>query len=231
MDETTKAQLRDQFERYLDELPEPLPEGAADEGAGAEGMGDEGADLFTLFSELAGLKSEVKRESRQVKTALDQFRDVFGTLRTSQETLSRELDRSREEHPAQLRQELRQELRPLLLELLELRDRMAAGLAAVRRHAFSRWSGLCVPEVQLVEGMAEGQAMVLRRFDKLLAAREVHPIEACGKPIDLRIMQATEVVARDDLPSGTVTEEVRTGYTWRGEVLRTAEVVVNKRPG
>src|SRR5208283_4133810 len=34
-------------------------------------------DLYSVFVEVAGLRSEVRTESRLVKEALDQFRDVF----------------------------------------------------------------------------------------------------------------------------------------------------------
>ena len=49
--------------------------------------------FIPLFVEVAGLRSEVRTESRLVKEALDQFRGVFDTLRASQATLQQELDR------------------------------------------------------------------------------------------------------------------------------------------
>ena len=86
--------------------------------AGAE------ADLFSVFVELAALRNEVRTESRLVKEALDQFRGVFDTLQSSHATLEQELKRAQ----AEAHERGRALLRPLLLDLLDLRDRLAAGL-------------------------------------------------------------------------------------------------------
>src|SRR4051794_28819073 len=80
----------------------------------------ETADLYAVFVELAGLRSEVRTESRLVKEALDQFRGVFDLLRTSQVTVQQELDRVRSEaHDREYAI-----LRPLLLDVIDLRDRL-----------------------------------------------------------------------------------------------------------
>jgi len=76
MDTETKEQLLDRFRAYLDKLPEATPVESAET--------DRRTDLYSLFAELAALKNEVRLESRQVKTALDEFRAVFETLQASQ---------------------------------------------------------------------------------------------------------------------------------------------------
>ena len=115
MDAAVKETLLDQFRCYLDSIEEAPEEPDA---AGAE------ADLFTVFVELAAVRNEVRTESRLVKEALDQFRGVFATLQSSHATLEQELKRAQ----AEARERGRALLRPLLLELLDLRDRLAAGL-------------------------------------------------------------------------------------------------------
>ena len=78
MDDRTKQALLERFRAYLDgaESAQPdLPE-TVDEAA------EETADLYAIFVELAGLRTEVRTESRLVKDALDQFRGVFDTLRS-----------------------------------------------------------------------------------------------------------------------------------------------------
>ena len=105
MDEDKKSQLLAQFGGYLDNCV-------------ADG-GDEEAnqtDLFSLFVELAALRTEVRTESRQFGNALEQFKEAQSLLRNSHEHLERELERSRNDM-ASLR---RAALRPLLVELLEL---------------------------------------------------------------------------------------------------------------
>ena len=56
-----KAELIDEFRRYLDAQPQKSRDNAR-------------LDLFSFYSELIGLKNEIKIESRQVKKGLDEFR-------------------------------------------------------------------------------------------------------------------------------------------------------------
>jgi molecular chaperone GrpE len=116
MNYATKEHLIAQFRAYLDVVEGVHP--LTIEEPGRE------IDLFTLFSELAALKNEVKLESRQVKTALDQFREVFDTLRQDNARLGEELGRRRDtEQEARCAAQ-----RELLLEILDLHDRLRAGL-------------------------------------------------------------------------------------------------------
>ena len=92
-----------------------------------------------MFVELAAVRNEVRTESRLVKEALDQFRGVFDTLQSSHATLEQELKRAQ----ADARERGQALLRPLLLDLLDLRDRLAAGLqqpaAPPQRRWLDRW--------------------------------------------------------------------------------------------
>jgi molecular chaperone GrpE len=60
MDESKKAELLTEFETYLQSVDEIEDTNTT--------------DLFALFTELAALRNEVKLESRQVKKALDMFK-------------------------------------------------------------------------------------------------------------------------------------------------------------
>lgn len=180
-------------------------------------------DLFSLLAELAALKNEVKLESRQVKGALDQFRELFDTLQQANERLSAELVR---------RQQLEREAvhaaeREMLLELTELRDRLQSGYAHAARYQ-PGWLARRGGARTFVAGMADGLAMNLRRLDESLERREVRPIEALGRRFDPRIMSAVEVAADPACAAGEVIAEVRTGYLRSDELLRATEVVVNK---
>lgn len=217
MDTATKEQLIDRFRAYLDVLPEAAAEAPTEQPQ---------TDLLSLFTELVALKNEVRLESRQLKTALDEFKAVFDTLQTSHRQLSDALDRARTAQQEQRRALLR----PLLLELLELRDRLEAGLQALRGYQPSPLSGLCKREKALIEAVGQGQEISLRRLEQLLNGQNVYALEARGKPLDPHTMRAAEVEQRTELDSGIVIEELRQGFTWEGELLRLAEVKVNKRP-
>jgi molecular chaperone GrpE len=70
--------------------------------------------------------------------------------------------------------------------------------------------------------------MTLRRLEQLLACYQISPLEALNKPLDLHCMQAVEVEYQPQLKNGIVTGELRKGFMWEEEVLRQAEVKVNK---
>lgn len=220
MDSEIKEQLLERFRAYLDQQPEVPADTDEDERR---------TDLYSLFSELVALKNEVRLESRQVKTVLDEFRAVFETLQASQSQLGRELDRAHQAAPEQRRAALK----PVLLELVELRDRFEAGLRVLHNYRptlWVRWLGRRRRERDLLQAVAQGQDISLRRLDQLLNAQQVVPLAAEGQPLDPHTMRAAELDQRPDLANGIVTEELRKGYLWQGELLRLAEVKVNRQP-
>jgi molecular chaperone GrpE len=184
----------------------------------------EAADLFSVFVELAGLRSEVRTESRLVKEALDQFRDLFDLLRTSQASVQQELDRTR----AEARDRDRVALRPLLLDLIDLRDRLVAALklaAAVR----PRWTDRLLRRNQTGrEAWQDGLRMIVRRLDQVLFDRGIVAMQLVGQPFDPRRARVVALSSDRSVAEGTVIEEVRTGFLWDDQVLRTAEVIVSR---
>jgi hypothetical protein len=57
-----------------------------------------------------------------------------------------------------------------------------------------------------------------------MAAEQIAPIPCEGRLVDPELMTVIEVVEAEGTSPGTVTKELRRGYTWRGRVLRYAEV-------
>jgi molecular chaperone GrpE len=219
LDETTKKTLLGQFRAYLDGFDEGREEGP--EKAGEE------ADLFSVFVELAGLRNEVRTESRLVKDALEQFRGVFDTLQASHAAMEADLSRAR----AETREHGRAVLRPLLLDILDLRDRLAAGLrsggAAVNQ---PRWfESFRLRAKAGEEPWREGLIMTLRRLDRLLADRRIVAIDTVGRPFDPRLARAIATIQDPVAGEGIVVEELRPGFMWEDELLRAAEVTVAKR--
>lgn len=190
----------------------------------SETVAAESPDLYTLFAEQAALKNEVKIESRQVKAALDQFRELFDTLRQTNTRLGNELERQQQRAQDQQREAERE----LLLELLELRDRLQAGHDQARRYR-PGWLARRGGAGAFVAGMADGSAMNLDRLDEILSRREVQPLRAVGRAFDPQTMRAVEVVHDPAREDGEVVDEQRAGYLQHDRLLRLAEVIVNKR--
>jgi molecular chaperone GrpE len=63
-----------------------------------------------------------------------------------------------------------------------------------------------------------------------MRTEQIHRIECVGQPVDPERMTVIEVVDDPDRAPGEVVAEVRRGYTWRGRVLRFAEVRGSRTP-
>jgi molecular chaperone GrpE len=215
LDDSIKQALIDRFRGYLDMVED-----------GEEPPDDPGetADLFSVLVEMAALRSEVRTESRLVKEALEQFRGVFDSLQASQATLQRELDRARTE----TRDQAQSALRPLLLDVIDLRDRLVAALT-LSAAARPRWRDrLWRRDRSGVAAWQEGLRMTLRRLDQVLLDRRVVATQLAGLPFDPRLARAIGTAADSSVAEGTVIKEVRAGFFWDDQVLRTAEVIVSK---
>jgi molecular chaperone GrpE len=215
LDDGIKQALIDRFRGYLDMVED-----------GEEPPDDPGetADLFSVLVEMAALRSEVRTESRLVKEALEQFRGVFDSLQASQATLQRELDRARTE----TRDQAESALRPLLLDVIDLRDRLVAALT-LSAAARPRWRDRLWRRGRSgVAAWQEGLRMTLRRLDQVLLDRRVVATQLAGLPFDPRLARAIGTAADSSVAEGTVIKEVRAGFLWDDRVLRTAEVIVSK---
>jgi molecular chaperone GrpE len=217
MEEVVKEALTARFRAYLDDIESA---GETEEADAATPV----PDLFTLLAEVSALRTEVKLESRQFKTALDEFRALFDAMREANARLGDEQERRLEQE----RTASRETQKDHLLELLDLRDRVQAGYEQATRFrpGWFRRRGA----VEFVSAMAEGMAMNLRRFDEILGRRGVRPLPAAGKAFDPLTMHAAEVANDPAQPEGRVVSELRRGFLLGDVLLRPAEVVVNRPP-
>lgn len=78
----------------------------------------------------------------------------------------------------------------------------------------------------VIAGVADGYAMSLRRVERVLPTFGLDAIECVGRAFDPELMEAVELTASPGSASGTVVEEVRRGYRWKGKLFRFAQVKV-----
>ena len=81
-----------------------------------------------------------------------------------------------------------------------------------------------------VGALEEGYRISLDRLDDVLAEFGVQEIACQGQPFDPSSMHVVEVEETDQAAEGTVVEVYRTGYEWKGEVHRPAQVKVARKP-
>jgi len=214
---TTDAQknlLLEEFQHYLEHADlNPI-------------TGDEQPDLATLFGELAGLKNEVKTEARQFKNTLDTLSDALATVQRDNQAMAAELATYTE----RLQRHRHEVLRPILLDIVDLYDRLSAGLDVLQhyRPVSSLFKHSKQQDVRFITSFHQGQELTLKRFEQLLQRHRVYPIACIGKMLDPRTMNTVEIGRNTTLDNGIVLEELRKGFLFEDQVLRLAEVKVNK---
>jgi molecular chaperone GrpE len=183
-------------------------------------------DLHTLLSEMAGLKTEVKAESRQFKSALDTLSSALAAVQEDNKSLTAELAA----HAERMEQQQRQIMRTVLLDIVEIYDRLAAGLEALQnyRPVSSLFKRSRDQDVRFIRHFKEGQRMTVRRFEQLLQQYQVRQIDCVGEIFDPVTMSAIDTGYDPKLENGIVLEELRKGFLLQDQVLRLAEVKVNK---
>jgi molecular chaperone GrpE len=120
------------------------------------------------------------------------------------ENYRRRIDRERE----QLGKE---GLRKFLLPLLDVIDDFERFLKAVENESSPFINGMRVVHSKLMQ---------------VLEAEDVLPFKSIGERFDPFLHEAIATATADEHPLSTIVEEVRRGYRWRDDVLRTARVVV-----
>lgn len=219
MDVDAKERLIKEFRTCLDDWD--LADSSVSESEGARPV----VDLAVLFAELSVLRNEVRVQARQFKTTLDDLRALTEMLSEQNRRLTRDLERAREaEGTAQ-----RQTERRLLLDILDVRDRIASAIGAFGAYRPGLLSRLAPTQTRLVQGLGEGISLTLGRIDDLLTERHVRPVEAVGGQFDPNIMRVLSTECDATRVVGEVLSEARRGYTRDDELLRLAEVIVNKR--
>jgi molecular chaperone GrpE len=77
---------------------------------------------------------------------------------------------------------------------------------------------------ELFDSLLEGYGLIQNRLSRVMKAERIERIPCEGQPVDPERMVVIDVLEDPSRPPGTVVKEFRSGYTWRGRLLRYAEV-------
>ena len=213
-----KERALEDFRDWLDDLPGPAE---GEDEAGGAGESHE-VDLRDLFAEFAALRQEIRLQNREQARASRELAKAA----ESYETATR-LTRRREDDLAVFEKRVVTEAENRCLRsMLEVHDALVRGLDAAV--ALRERRGLLRRPVRGVAGVVEGYELALRRFDRMLARFGVRRLRTVGNPFDSRTMHAMEVRRIEQAGDGEVVEELLGGFTRDGDVLRLAEVAVNR---
>ncbi len=209
-----KEKALDDFRDWLTELPDGLPE--------EKSVAMDSCDLYTLLTEFTSLRQEIKLQTREQNRALRHHEALIDGY---QEAAA--LFKERVSALAELEENIRlASEKKALAPFLDVRDALVRGLESARAVSQSR-SFFRRPPHGIV-GVVEGYEMALRRFDRALSHAGVAPLNTVGQPFDAATMRAVERRADPGREPGVVIEELLGGFIRGDEVIRTAEVVVNR---
>jgi molecular chaperone GrpE len=142
------------------------------------------------------------------------------SLRAERDLLQERLQRAAADYQnlrrrlsAESDERVRRTLQPLLAKMLTVLDYLDMALACPATSEESR-------------NLAVGVRLTRDQFLQALEQENVRPIPA-GERFDPALHEASASVVRADLSEGSIVETVRQGYTWRGELLRHAQVIVS----
>jgi len=213
-----KAKSLNDFQNWLIDLPDDL--------SPMDSATMDSCDLYTLLSEFSALRQEIKLQNREQHRAI---RTLSETLDEYQKTS--ELFKNRSEGIALLEDRIRETSiedseKRTVIPFLDMRDALSRGYISSKRIAENK--SMLRPAPKGIESAVEGYAMAIRRFDRALASVDIFPLACKGKPFNPKTMKAVGIKSIEGIQNGIVVEELLTGFVRKNEVIRFAEVTVNK---
>ncbi len=214
-----RLQAIEDFARWLARLPDDWTE---DHRIDEDQWQGRAPDLHSLYSEFVSLRQEVKGQNREQARAL---RQLQGVARSYQDAI--DLLRTHSRELATLEERIRRSVeRSCVLPFLSLRDALVRGLQSTLKIAGGRsfWRRPATG----IDGIVEGYELAIEHFDKALTQLGVRRIPTLGELFDPHHMSAVESRRVTGVPEGCVMEEFSSGFVRESEVLRPAEVAVNR---
>ncbi len=172
--------------------------------------------LSSFYKEMIALKNEIRIESRNVKESLDRFQETSELIEQGNKKIDLLIEKSNPE--------------PVLQGLLDLYDSVQASLQTLRqsREAIPWFQCWKRSDDKVLQSVSRGQEMALERIIELLLECGAVPMDVLRHRFDPHTMRAVGTDSLEKLEDGVVSSESRTGFTLHGEILRLADVRVNR---
>ncbi len=183
-------------------------QGPADEQSAGDGQA--GGSQDAPGGEPGSATDQIARERDEALTSAQAYKDQFLRKAAEFENYKR---RSEAEYLGTVRNANESLISALLPIVEDLTRSLKAGAAQTDGEAFYR-----------------GVELIYQKLMKILEAQGLAPFESSGRPFDVDVHDALLQVVRDDVPPGTVIEEIARGYRLNDRVLRHAKVIVSAGP-
>ncbi len=177
--------------------------------------------LQALKRAIEELRSVVPKDAQAVWTAGKALAEGLADLDEALQRGEREIERAREQVAERAPRALLAQLNGFYRNQSWIRRRLLRTyyneiIAIVERDSSNRH--------ELFDSFLEGYGLIQKRLRRVMTAEGVQRIKSEGMTVDPELMTVLEVIDVPEQPAGTVVKELRSGYTWRGRVIRYAEV-------
>jgi molecular chaperone GrpE len=85
-------------------------------------------------------------------------------------------------------------------------------------------------EIENCRQLKSGFQLILDKMQHILEKEGLVRIDALGKQFDPTHHEAVDQTLRDDKPDGLIMEEMKSGYVFKGKLLRSSLVTIAKNP-
>lgn len=231
-----EEEVEERVRGWLAELPAPP--------AAPFGDGGETPDLLSFYEALCALRSDFRTSARRSNDAFGRFNEELEGLREFLSDLTGRLEKSDSDRGGKEERSRRK----LVMGVAELHDRIGRledhmsepcdveppprpgfwrRVAQAFAHVFLSRPIPC--DTPAPEGQGEAARLVRLHAEAVLAGEGVRVVDPIGMRFDPARMRAVGVDAIPGAPEDTVVAVVARGYeTERGDVLRYADVVINR---
>ena len=173
--------------------------------------------------DLNEIDKQIKRLSKELYKSNTLIESQTGQTRQTVEALQSALNRLAEERTSNLSQARVSVIKTLLPVIDSIEAGLQSGLVQAATVEASS------PDAALIlHGWLDGQRLLLDRLLGLLANEEVLSIPTHGLLFDPHKHIAVKTVVDPSQPAGTIVAQERRGFSYRNELIRYADVVVNK---
>lgn len=165
----------------------------------------------SLQEEVERLKTALEEEKRRVSEKEQLISEYLNDLKR----VKADFDNFRKREMLYRQQFVKTANRDLILKILPIIDDLEKALLEGQKN-----------EVNTT--FLQGVELIYRKFLNVLEKEGVQPIETKGQKFDPKYHEAIATVSLPDQEDFAIVEEVRKGYLYHDEVLRPAQVKVNR---
>ncbi|MDZ7598405.1 MAG: nucleotide exchange factor GrpE [Desulfobacterales bacterium] len=183
---------------------------------------EDGPDLYAFYEALCVVRTEVRHQARRSHESLGRFGEALAGFEELLRTLNQRViqidgERGGLDDAG---------LHALLLSLVELFERFKRVQERMRTPPATGWFPSHRRWAAVWSALREGFDILNDHFQQLLQNQGVTVIGCKGRAFDPTLMKAVAVRQTASVPANTVLAQLSGGYSYRGRVLKFAEVKI-----